>query len=668
MSLSARTIYDSHPLSPTSTAITGATAGLDLSIHSAVPEICLNDATSCSSGAGDSLISLSARGNTSPLRAWPAVTIVFVLETSPYDGAYDPTIHDPGNDTCALLDNGTSPPCYESNAVPFFAVDAGIVAKNITAAHPGTRFTFGLVDYSAAYDRWDDGDGYEYHVDIGRPVPASEFGPAVNSTFVNETLQGKTYLPGSGLSDNILESPSITALYGVLAGAGISWTNSTHHVIVWMGSTAPRDPNYPENYCVTPSAHVPDNATCPNPNPPKYMAPTCEPSYAYGTTGIVSPNCEGWIVSHNGVFGDSIANFAHTSTNCAGALGGNCTIDTVDVLNGIDDFVSGYWAYTTRNDTIAFHDALNILGAGCDMENATGGTWAGFGGYACPDGTLGTLYQGRFGTYDHPITNNSLLMTALANVGLGTPPNPVAAFGNSKPMFTFATTGNIAIDPDFTPYASCSSLIGSTSLCQRYPNVTHVGMQTVLQWNWSTDPNLNTLYTGDNWTAYLQVMATGPPVNTPVPIDACTTIECFDYGSVIVDGYYTSAAYFLPVVNHSITPSFPLALITVVGQPPNSLSSNPPPPPPTGGVSPPVPAPSPVTSPVVQPVPVFASATSIGGLSVQATAAGMLAAGFAKVAIRPRTVAMKVGVKSGAVLSAFDKKAQSASERVSRFE
>ena len=657
---------------PDVTSSPSPSPGLTLGIHSSAPEICPNDATTCGASVGDSLVSLAANGSSVGVRAWPAVTVVFVIETAPYDGVYDPTAGDPGNDSCALVDPSTRTLCWESDGVPVFAARSGQIAGSIVVAHPGTKFTFGLVDYAAAYDRWDDSDGYEYHVDIGQPVPASEFGQAVNSTFVNGTLQGHTYLPGSGLSDNILESPSITALYGVLAGAGISWTNDTHHVIVWMGATVPRDPNYPENYCVSPSAHVPYNVTCTAATASKFMAPTCEPSYVYGTTGIVSPNCEGWVLSHNGLFGDSVADFSRTSPSCVDSLGGNCTIDSILLLNGLTEWTSGAWPnkyienVSTRTD-----DANNIFRASCHIANATGGSWNGPIGENCSDGSYGQVWgvigNAGFGTYNDPFINNTGILSAFASVGLGAPPETVIAFGSAKPMFTFATTGSIAIDPDFSPHAVCSTPTGPLASCPQAPTLVHVGSSTVLEWNWSSDPNLNTLYVGDSWAASLRVMATGPPVNTPVPIDSCTTVECIDYGSKEVGGFFTSANYFEPIVNVTQDASFPLALITVVGQPPNSGGTSPPSPPPSGGILPPVPAPSPVAPPVVQPAPVLLTVVA-GGISVQAGVAGLLAAGFARVVIQPRAVSMKIGVKSGALTSKFDSKAQANSVKLGRFE
>ena len=221
---------------------------------------------------------------------------------------------------------GTATLCEESNGVPFFAAHAGTIAAAVVAAHPGNRFTFGLVAYFATFDKWDNGQGFAYSVEVGTPVPEAGFGGAVNSSLVNRTLGGEHYLSGSDLAENFLHSSSITALYGVLTGAGVAWPNDTHHVLVWIGSTAPRDPNYPVSYCPSPAASVPGNVTCTAGNAANFTAPICEPSYAFSSAGITSPQCEGWTTGPNGSSEDSIANLAHTASECTGSLGAVCTI------------------------------------------------------------------------------------------------------------------------------------------------------------------------------------------------------------------------------------------------------------------------------------------------------------------------------------------------------
>ena len=151
---------------------------------------------------------------------------------------------------CANAAIGTATLCEESNGVPFFVANAQLIANSISAANPHSQVSFAMVDYFANINNWDDGDGAEYHVDIPQFIPSSQFGQAVKSTFQATVLNGNWYYGDSDLSDNQLTASTITAMYGTIVGSGLDWTNDTHHVIVWMGSTAPRDPNYPEDYCV----------------------------------------------------------------------------------------------------------------------------------------------------------------------------------------------------------------------------------------------------------------------------------------------------------------------------------------------------------------------------------------------------------------------------------
>ncbi len=655
---------------PHATSAAVVSGGLSLGIQSSSPQICLNDSTSCSAGVGSSLVTLTARANASTWDGWSAVTIVFVLETTPYDGVYDPTAGEPGNDTCADQVPGSSDLCEESNGVPFFAENAGAIAEGIATAHPGTRFGFGLVAYSATNDPWDRGGGIDYEVEVGQPVPADGFGAAVQSSLVSLSLGGELYLLGSDLSQNILHSSSITALFGTLSGAGIAWANDTHHVVVWIGSTAPRDPNYPVNYCPSPSAYVPDGASCTPSNAANFTAPTCEPSYSFGGS-VVSPACEAWVVGPNGSAQASIADLARTAPDCAGSLGGDCTIDTIDLYDSMTDSSSPSWP--TREGggpggRYVQEDVDSILAAGCDLAKATGGTWDGPADASC-EGFSGTLALVAHGPYNSPALTNPTLLSALTGVGLGTPDSNISAFAGSGSMFTFATWGNIAVNPGVAAIATCQTPAGSPGGCQESPTVVDVAGQRVLEWNWSTDPNTNSLAAGDNWSATVEVIAVGPPFETPVPVDACTTPACEANGSSSVGGFLTSANDTKPGSLAPSTFSYPLVRVVVVPDSPSQGGSTGPPPAPPGGHLPPVPvaSPSPVTTPT--PVPVsIASVLAAAGLSVQAAGAGLLAAGLTGVTVRRRTVAMKIASRSGVTPSVFDPKTRQESDRFVRHE
>lgn len=643
--------------------------GLSLSIARSFPGICLNGTSSCAAGTGSTEVTLTAVANESTWRAWPAVSIVFVLETTPYDGVYDPTTLDPGNDSCGNADPGVSTLCEESNGVPFFAANAGTIASDIAMAHPGTRFTFGLVAYFATFDKWDDGQGFEYNVEVGEPVPAQSFGAAVKASFINGTLGGGEDLSGSDLSENFLHSSSITALYGVLAGAGIDWRNDTHHVIVWVGSTAPRDPSYPVNYCPSPATSVPGNVSCTVDDAANFTAPTCEPSYTFGYSGIVSPVCEGWVSGPNGSSQDSIANLAHSAPECVGSLGGECTIDTIDLYDGVTDPSSGAWPARDGSGPFISDDVESILAAGCDLAVAAGGTWDGPTLASCPGTGPGTLEYVGHGPYNEPDVSNPTLLAAMTGVGLGSPTTNISAFGGNSPMFTFVSWGNIEVEPGSIPTAACDSPLGEVATCQTEPTIRTSGSREVLQWNWSLDPNSNDLTAGDLWTAEVTIIAVGPPVNVPVPVDACTTAACLANGSSSVGGLFTSADSALPGALNSANESFPLVQVTVVTSSAGPPQSSTPPTPPGGPPPPPVPVsiPGPVPLPVVQPI-LAAPLGSIGGLSIQAVAVGLLAAGFSRIAVGRRKVAIGVAVRSGINRSAFDTGDHAETERFVRQE
>ncbi|MCI4360969.1 MAG: hypothetical protein L3J91_04635, partial [Thermoplasmata archaeon] len=217
---------------------------------------------------------------------YSAVDVLVLLETTPYDGGYDASAGDGGGDPCASASMAL---CEESSLLRTFGTHAGSIASSISAAHPGVEVRFGLVDFFATLTSFDDGDGYQYHVDVGNFTPAGSFAAAVNNSLYNlshPVLQWPTgTLPESDLSDNSLTSSSISALYLALFGAGVNWTNTSHHVLAYLGSAAPQDPNYPEDYCVSASDYGTSSSQC--------YAQTCEPSAVYAN--ITSPACVGWI-------------------------------------------------------------------------------------------------------------------------------------------------------------------------------------------------------------------------------------------------------------------------------------------------------------------------------------------------------------------------------------
>lgn len=282
-----------------------------------------------------------------------AVQVWFVIETTLYDGAYDPTAGDAGISSCAG-------PCNESDAVAYFVHNAGRVATTIGALHPSLSLTFGLIDYfstsnglgtcagsSFAGDH-DDGDGCSLHVDVATPVAAASYQSSVTSTFQATQLGGSYYMPDTDYSDNILTSSSTASLYGLQTGVVPAWSTAPYHVVGWVGSTAPRDAQYPENYAVSQSDYR------------SGWGSTCEPVLFPG-----EPSCEAWLTTHG-----SVGQIAQRN----GTL-----LNMIDVADGVTNGSSPDYTGTVG----PVNDSRNILRSGCEMAVATGGIWAGPSGYRC---------------------------------------------------------------------------------------------------------------------------------------------------------------------------------------------------------------------------------------------------------------------------------------------
>jgi hypothetical protein len=648
------------PLATGMAAQPAATAGLSLGISAQPTAICVYGIGSCSAGVDIARVTLDANAGGTGQLVWPAVQVAFVVETTLYDGVYHPLADEPGYDPCAQPVGSTNIACEESNGVPFFVQNAQSIASAIQSANPHTQVSFAMVDYFATLTNWDDGDGAEYHVDIPQFIPASDFGAAVQTTFKQEVLLGQLYYEDSDFSDNILHSSSITALYGTIIGSGLDWSNNTHHVIVWMGSTAPRDPGYPENYCVSASTSALSTFNgC--------IGATCEPSYRFPTAA--SPQCEGWVKPTEGNATHSIAALAHTAKQCTESVGGVCTVDTIDYWTTPTDPYSAGWPSRFSNigggpgGLQVIKNTANVILAGCDLAAATGGTWSGPVFASCPNGQQGSLQYVPHGSYDNPNTGNPTLFAALRQIGFGPVTQTQVAAGAGKPIFTYVPTGNIVLAPNPEATAACERNGVVFRTCQTTPSVVHAGGITYLAWNWSTNKTSNVMYIGDSWTASFNVVAAGPPYSV-VPIDACTTTECKAAGSGATNGLYTWASY-LPASNQSVvTQSFPLGTIRVVGAAAILTGSAPPPPPP-----PPPPFPIPTAPPLPVPTQVgVGNSLGVGTVSLQAAAAGFLGAGFMRVTIRNRPIAMRVAAKAGTFQSKFDAGLAKGEAPIGRFE
>jgi hypothetical protein len=636
--------------------------------------ICVNQTVGCGAQAGESQVTLTASPPNATVSEWPPVQVAFVVETTPYDGVFDPTgagnQPDPGFDECAEAHRGVSTLCEESNGVPVFVANAQSIANAIVAANPHTNVSFAMVDYFANLDQTDDGDGQEYHVDIPRFVPANGFGGLVASTFQADQLRGGALVDGkpsgyvysdSDMSDNILDSSMITALYGTIIGSGLNWSASTHHVIVWMGSTAPRDPNFPVDYSVSPSDH--QEAT----------ASTCEPSFRF--VGSTSPDCEGWINPQDGTRTDSIAALAHRASTCTDSIGKVCTIDTIDLYTTPTDPYSSGWPCTgfqqgeggCPGGTAVVDTTRSILDAGCDMAAATGGTWSGPAGFVCPNQTKGSMGLYTIGSSStSPDLTNPDLLKALAAIGFGPQLNPLVANGTRLPMFQFVPYGSIALVPGQMFEAHCTRTLPHMKWpCDPVPTVRHVGGQPIYGWNWSDSAALNSLLYGDFWSVSFLVYARAGPFGY-VPVDACTTRLCNAQGEILVDGEYSWLTYNSSGNHTIVTSTFPLALIDVI-------ANNPPGPGPSPNPSPPVNPPS-VNIPVggTLPAPV-AVPTALGAavVPVQVALVGLVAAGFLRVTMRNRTVALRMAMQARRHKprpSRFEPEGPAPDQRLGRFE
>lgn len=638
-------------------------SSLQLSIADSPSSICVLQETSCPAGVGVSRVTLTAQAPQSQYTTWPAVQVAFVLETTLYDGVYDPTAFDFGSDQCADANMQTGPACEESNGIPFFVANAQQIANAIQSANPHSLVQFALVDYFASLDIQDDGDGAEYHVDIPRFVPASQFGADVQSSFGSQVLESGYRYSDSDFSDNFLHSSSITALYGTIIGSGLNWSANTHHVIVWIGTTAPRDPAYVQDYCVSPSSRYPvggggGGLPC--------DSSSCEPAYTFGS--LTSPQCEGWVVSQNGNSSDSIAQLAQTVPQCTLSIGQVCTIDTIDLWGTPDDPSSPGWPAGDNtpalqggpNGPMVDQNAARVLLAGCDLAAATGGTWDGPSFFACPNGQAGTLTPSFLGPFGSPHLQNSALFEALRGIGFGPVTSSLVATGTTHPIFTFVPFGNIVVLPGGAAQfqTACQLADGTLShTCPLEPVETSIPTgpgtnTTVYGWNWSTIPSQNVMYAGDTWIASFWVEANGPPYGS-VPLDACTTVYCKIGGSSAIGGFYTAATY-LPVTNVSVfVESFPLATIGVEAPPANVFSPSLPPPAPT---PPPPPIPTPAPLGLLTPVGLGAQ-VGVASLSLQAAGAGFIAAGFTTISIRNRPMTVAVAAlakKTGPVRSRFE--------------
>ena len=231
------------------------------------------------------------------------------------------------------------------------------------------------------------------------------------------------------------------------------------------------------------------------------------------------------------------------------------------------------------------------------------------------------------------------------------------ANGAGRPIFRSVRCRAITVAPNQTITAQCLLPSGQPfRSCDTTPQLLNYSGHLALGWNWSKIPKTNQMYLGDVWTVSFLVYATGPPLAT-VPADACTTNFCKAGGSKALSGEFTWATYIPSSNNTVVTQSFPLAQINVEGLPGVPAPPTPPPPPP------PVPPPFAIAAPAAVPVLTalgISAQVGVASISLQAIGAGLLGAGFIRMATRNKPIANPVLAgkqkKSGSV---FDSQSSS---------
>ncbi|MCI4351520.1 MAG: PKD domain-containing protein [Thermoplasmata archaeon] len=535
---------------------TSNTSAFNLSISVAPGTICDWGTTSCAANVGTARVTLTAtvRAPNGPA-FYPRVQVVFILETTPYDGGADPA--SAGLFSCNGL--SASSLCNESDALKtFFQQDSKILTA-IQAAHPQSNVSFAALDGFSTKDKFDDGDGSAVWGDITHftwsPTTFAKNLTAASGGYPWGGFSGTGVTAESDLSDNFLHGPAITQIYGAIAGKLVNWTNDTHRVVVWMGSAAPRDPNYVENYSPTYSADIFSGcgaSSC--------LAPTCEPAVTFSTGA--SPSCEGWVNAQDGQPGDSIASLALHGPDCASTTGRQCTIDIVNSRTVPTDPALTGWRYP--NSTTVRTNANNVLTAGCDLSAATHGSWDGPSWFSCPDGRAGTLAVHTL--TDSSATNDSYLIHALENISLGSPLDAGIVGPANSSEFHFVPGASISLAPNLNASARCLTK-GAAVPCSAVPTVTTTPVEA-LGWNFSGPP-VSGMYPGDSWSVSFDVRVNSL-ANGSVPVDRCQTVACVGAGTGAVGGASTSVQFVDPYTGNWT--ELPFDLVDLVALPPRPLA------------------------------------------------------------------------------------------------
>ncbi len=523
-------------------ALTASADSLALTISTNLASVCGYGAATCPAKTSTVRVTLAGATPTSlgPTNGSVA-QVLFVVDLTPYSfgcayGSYP--------DGCGYFDAFS----HATNALTYFRDHAAALTEAIELAHPGMNLTFGLVETMGTNDSFDDGDGWSYRVDAGQFVNSTDFASLANTSLQPNDLDS---------SDNLLHSASISALFAALNGVGINWTQGVRHVLVYLGTSAPRAPAYQQDLCALLTL-----LSC--------YPPTCEPAGNF--SGLELPACEGWVNSTDGYSDDSIAAAARGTTACVTAFAAVCPIDVIDANATPTDPYSPDWLNSSNSSTRhadVWNNTRHVLQAGCDLARATGGTWDGPTWFTCD-----SLGNGSLAFDASTSTANPTLAEAITNVGLG-PANGSAQgwfLGSSGgPLFRFVPTPNVTLAIPLNASVSCLTPSGPFTGCDTVPHEMLVGGVPALAWNWSTDPSTNRLHLGDQWSASFDVVVNASPAAS-VPLDLCSTPACQGAEGPVETSLGSSAEYKVAGWGSSLTQSFPIAAVEV--EPPDPLQAH----------------------------------------------------------------------------------------------
>jgi hypothetical protein len=488
---------------PVDPAFVGA-GPLALNVSTSASTVCAFGVSTCPGVPATVQVRLTVAAPPVPSGNQTRVEVLYLLDVSQLSTDENEC---PGNE---CVPGGTG-------AVEMFTASAGAIAASLQRTHPSLNLSFAMAATEGTTGAFDDNDSPVFAVPVGNFTNATEFGGAVNRSWsLSDDIDA---------SDNALQSGVIAAMYGAFTGqygatpnfayGQVNWSAESRHVVVWLGATAPQDPNYLEDYCplIGYSSHC-------SQSPTGGLEPTCEPSFNFSAGP--SPRCEGWVTSQNANPLDSIAALSRGGPACLNSSLGRCTVDSIILNSTSSDPASRDWTPSNRsgdNVSDVQRNTAHVVAAGCDIATVTGGSWDGPQNSTCGNVT-GTLPY-------ISTTDNAPLLDALSNVSLGGAGGGgwVATPAPATPMFRFVTTPAFAVATPLNASAECSSPTGPLAGCPQTPSVAVANGSTILAWNWTNATSPVGIEDGDVWSAVFDLSATGGPSNGTA-LDECGRSDC----------------------------------------------------------------------------------------------------------------------------------------------